>query len=337
MSEEGVGDVGGDEVDVSVLVPSDEAAPDDTVEEIEDVPDEEPASKPAEKEKKPAPKAKVEAKEEKKDEEPPKPKPKRIVKGKVDGVEAEIELDDEDSRRLSAKQMLATANKRLEEASKLAKQLAQVQQGLKTDPVAALKAAGVDLLPLAKSLVLADLKKNGLSPEERAAVEREEALSQREQALKAQEEERTRHAEEEEQRQAIQNLDREIARAAKEAGIHPSPHAIARIAFIMRGANEADYDMDPADAAEQAKEDMIAENKALFANLDGDDLLSALGDDVVEKVRKTLVARIKAKRGESSQPKVVEPQKTPEGEAPRKDKRMFVGSASEAIHRLGLF
>jgi hypothetical protein len=327
MSDD-VGGGGEDAVDVNALVPSEAAEP---VEEVEEF-DEEPAPEP---EKKAPPKPKAEVKPEKKAEakepEKPAPKPKRVVKGKVDGVEQDIELDDEDYGKFTAKQMRAAAQKSLQEAAQARKEVESFVSALKQNPADALKRLGVDPVKWAEDLVLEHAQTAQLSPEQRAALEWKRKAEELE-AQQRTEKERLEHEETERETERIRgDLDRTFAKAAEGAGLKPHPYIVARMARIMRAAAEdQDYDLSPEEAATQLKDDLSREHAMLFDEMEGSQIVSMMGDKNAHKVRKFFVEQVKAKRGMAPAPKA-DPDREIPPEKP-KSRRIFSSPTDFADH-----
>jgi hypothetical protein len=61
------------------------------------------------------------------------------------------------------------------------------------------------------------------------------------------------------------------------------------------------YELDIETAVDLVREDYVVDTSSLFGGLDGDALVSALGEDIVKKIRKHDLARLKA-RTTSQQP-----------------------------------
>lgn len=258
---------------------------------------------------------------EKKDEPvvPPKPEVRRH-KLKVDGAEVEVD-DDELKRGYSLSQ---ASYKRMEEVSKLKKELQGFTAAFKKDPVSVMRqlASGEGgeskaFREQVEKFLYEEMQREKMDPRERALVEREEKL-------RVEEQKRTAWAEEQEaaRLQAQQDYwskkyDEDISAALAEPGIGlPKTAAtVGRMAELMSKALTAGIDVAAKDVARLVRDEQLKSQKELLGGLTGEQLISFLGEETVKKIRLHEVALLRKAPAAAPAPA---PAAAPKGPAPRK-------------------
>lgn len=247
-------------------------------------PAEEKAEPKAKAEPKPAPEAKPE---------PPKPSLKKV---KVDGKE---ELVDEDELlRTYAKAKGAEAKFR--EASEMKKQVEQFMEAFKKDPLSLLMNEGlpIDRKSLGEKLLLAELEREMLTPEQRRLQELEGKLKDvesKEEAAKREAQERETEQKRELKRNEISQMfskAMELSQLSKD----PETAAIAMrdMAMMLRISKERKFEVGPEELARHAEAKYYKGMRSLAENLEAKDLLDVLGPDIIKKLRKHDLAQLKS-------------------------------------------
>lgn len=256
-----------------------------------------PEPKPVPKAKAPAPKAETKPKVE-----APAPKPKRVVKGKVDGQEVDIELDDAGWDQVKARQIELAARKRMSEVAQRVREIEAMEKALLEDPLSVLEKKGADKR-LAEQ-IRERMQMEQMSPEQRAFHEAQQKIAQYEREKQQAAEKQQQEAFEAGKRQFIAEVNRTFVPAAQAVGLPASPRVVARMAEVARDmADEQDFDATPEMIADEVKQELLAEHRTLYGSMEGDALLETLGKDTVEKVRKALIAKVKAKQAVKEEPK----------------------------------
>ena len=219
----------------------------------------------------------------------------RKMKIKVDGKEEELD----ESEIIKLAQLGRGSNKRFEEAKQMRQQAEQFIAMLKKDPKAVLSnpALGVDLRKFAEQIVWEHIQDESLSPEQKRARDIEKEL----QKYKEQEE-LTKKEQAEQQMQALhqryaQDYDRKITSALQNSGLPKTPSTVKRMAEYMFTAVQNGYDLEPSDLVHQVRKDYEQDIREMFGQVDGDTLLSLLGEDTAKKIRNTDLKRLKSTQG----------------------------------------
>jgi hypothetical protein len=233
---------------------------------------------------KPAPEAKPE---------PPKPSLKKV---KVDGKE---ELVDEDELlRTYAKAKGAEAKFR--EAAEMKKQVEQFMEAFKKDPLSLLMQEGlpVDRKSLGEKLLLAELEREMLTPEQRKLQEYEAKLKDfesKEQQIKREAEERETEQKREMKRQEISQM---FTKAMEITPLSKAPEtaqfAMEDMAKLMRIAKERGIEVGPEELAKHAESKYYKGMRALADHLDAKSLIEVLGPEITKKLRKHDLEQLKA-------------------------------------------
>lgn len=209
-----------------------------------------------------------------------------------------------------ARELVKGANKKFEEAASTRKQVEAVLASLTSNTEAALRAAGIDPDEWAQNFVASRMQRAQMTPEQLAQARREEELAQRERWVKEQQQK----LEEQHQAEVVnrwqQRFEDSFSQALEQVGLPASGRALARMAdlaesYLKAGADDVLF----TDIAQQVKDELREETTGWVTSLKGKDLLESLTPEVVEEIRKELLARV-----QSPAPK---PAQTPERAAPR--------------------
>lgn len=255
----------------------------------------EPSNEPSEPaEEKTEPKAKAPAKPAPEAKpEPPKPSLKKV---KVDGKE---ELVDEDELlRTYAKAKGAEAKFR--EAAEMKKQVDQFVEAFKRDPLSLLMNEGlpIDRKSLGEKLLLAELEREMLTPEQRKLQEYEAKLKDvetKEQQAKREAEERETEQKRELKRQEISQM---FSKAMEFSSLSKDPEtaavAMRDMAMMLRAAKERGIEVSPEELARHAESKFYKGMRSLAETLEPADLIQVLGPDITKKIRKYDLAQLKS-------------------------------------------
>lgn len=227
--------------------------------------------------------------------ETPKPPEARKLKLKVNGEEVELE-EGEVIRRA---QKAEAVERRMEELAKMRKELEEREGKLKaplTDPRVkelTLKHGWTDD-EAAAFLKVQDLyQREQQTPEQRALAAEQKRREELEQRLAAEEKAKADAKTQAETKAFQDKIAKAVPEAAEKFGLPRTPHAGRLVIEHMLSQARAGFDPDPVEAAAAAAATIKSETRAILKGMTGDQLLGTLGPEVVEAVRKHLVAKAK--------------------------------------------
>lgn len=233
------------------------------------------------------PKAAPEAKPE-----PPKAKPEELFefKGrKLTRSEIERELEKIDG-----------SDRKFREASDMRKQMEAFVENFKKDPLSVLMQEGlpIDRKSLGEKLLLAELEREMLTPEQRKLQEYEakfKEIESKEEVAKREVEERETEQKREIKRQEISQM---FSKAMEASPLSKDPEtaavAMRDMAMMLRAARERGMEVSPDDLAKHAENKFYKGMRSLAENLEAKDLLDVLGPDIIKKLRKYDLAQLKS-------------------------------------------
>lgn len=213
---------------------------------------------------------------------------------KIDGEDVSVTL----AEALSQVPLAKSAYKRMESAAKIRKQADALVAAMRENPMEVMtRVLGG---PEAVYKAVADqLEYEGMTPEERARMDRERELHAK--ASRADEYERR----EQEQRQAAQvaklreSYTTGIRGALEGAGVKLSTYAVKRTADVLSAAMRdgliPDENITAADykwAAEQVRSEIDAE-RSIPDDLDGDALIAHVGEETARRIARAVAAKVR--------------------------------------------
>lgn len=248
-------------------------------------------SEPAEKSE--APKAKAPPKEAPEAKPEPKAKPEPVFD--IDGrklTPAEIKRELEKAKG---------ADQRFREASEIKKQTEQFLEALKADPLSMLNDSRLPInrKELAEKWLLAELEQEMMDPRDRALQDKDAQLKQYQ--SKEQEAQQAIEAEKTNQQREIkrQEITQIFVKAMELSPLSKDPETAAMamrdMAMMMRAAKERGIEVSADELAKHAETKYQKAMYALANTLEGEDLISFLGDDVIKKIRKADLTRLRSK------------------------------------------
>jgi hypothetical protein len=215
----------------------------------------------------------------------------RKHKIKIDGEEKEV--DDDELKR--GYQLAKASNKRFEEASAKEKRAMALIELAKADPIKFLKHPdlGHDVKKLLEDALSAELEDELLPEHEREIRKLKRELEEERAEKKKAKEDADKAEYEKVKKHYSETIQTQILEALEKSNLPKSPLAVKRMAYYLHQAAEHKIPASPEDVVAMVRQDFIDEQKALFGGLDGDALMSILGEDTAEKVRKHTLTKIK--------------------------------------------
>jgi hypothetical protein len=238
---------------------------------------------------------------------------KKKFKIKVDQKEEDVEIDLNNEEELKRHiQMSRAAQKRMQEAATTRKQAEDFIKMLQTDPISVLTNPnlGVDFRRIAEDYLYKQIVEEQLTPEQKRLQEAERIIKEREEEVKRKREDSERSQMEQLQNHYAQDFDKKITEALKSSNLPKTPKTVRRMAELMHRNLSHGLELEPSQLVEFVRQDYLNEIKELFGNTEGDILMSLMGDDIANKLRKADLARIKG----------VNPFKQPVNSQPQEDK-----------------
>lgn len=277
----------------------------------------------------PAPKVELPKKVAAKPVTPPVSQMKKLML-KVDGQEFEEEFDPNDDNYLREQlQMAKVGRKRMQEYSELQKEVLGFVQALKENPRKALSNPniGVDVKELAARIIEEEIAESKKSP---AQLEKEQLQEELRTLKEAQEKEKTEREQAEYQRvlaQSYEQIDIQVDNALSKTDLPKEPYVVKKIAEYMLAGYSANKDITPDDVIPLVREEIMSDIRHLASVLPEEALAEIFGD-VVKKLRKTNIAKAKAKQavGSNRSPDVAQRSKVADkSDAKKKSFKEFFG------------
>lgn len=235
--------------------------------------------------------------------ETPAEKKARKYQIKVDGQAREIDLDSMNDEELVKRVQLAeAAQRRMQEASEQRKQVESLFKLLKENPIEALKnpALGVDVRKMVEDQILREYEEAQLSEPERKAKELERQLQAREAKIQEYEQAKASEAQRQLEERVFQETQRQFVAALDAADLPRNQETIYMMADVARLNLENGIELSPAQMAAEVKDRLSQMHTHIVRGLDGEKLMSYLGDDVITKVLKYAVERVKAQENNTA-------------------------------------
>jgi hypothetical protein len=228
----------------------------------------------------------------------------------IDGEE--IEYDASDKERLARDlEHGLKSDKRYKEAKKLKTQALDLVSKIISNPEEvlthpSLKEQGFDFREVAEKYLFNELQKERMTEQERRAYDNERELAK----IKAEREEQQKTAAqrnaEMRQEQLRTSFTNQIIEAVDQAGLPKTQWTVSKIAEHMRTAIKKGYkDVTALDVAPLVANDIKEMSRQYISSLKDENLVEALGQDVVDKLRKQNLARVSNpfKQNQPAQPK----------------------------------
>jgi hypothetical protein len=224
----------------------------------------------------------------------------RRLKLKIDGQEHD--LSEEEVMQLAS--LSAGAQKRFSEAAALRKQAEEAVAYLKANPAEAMKKLGLDPRKFSEEFLVDALKREAESPEQKKVREYEEKIRSYETAEKQRQEAAARKAAEDKanaDRAAQEAKTKEIAEryekvfieALEKSGLEKNAYTIKRMAEFQKINRKMKLDLTPDSLAKLVKEDVEKEVVTTVKDRTGDQLMELLGPDLIKRITKAQIAKLK--------------------------------------------
>lgn len=216
----------------------------------------------------------------------------QTYKVKVDGEELEVDLD----TLLSGWQQAAASQQRFKQATDLQKVMDNVMTQAKEDPAALFEYLGLNPRDWSEQYLMKVIEDEMMTPEQKAAKKDKEELESFRRQQNEAKQQQEKQAQEAAYKQAMEEIDADIADALKASGLKPSPKVIARIAEQMLAQLEVSGEIPKAASIlDDVRASTTSELQEYLGALPPEKLLEALPKEVADTLRKAFVQQAKAK------------------------------------------
>jgi len=221
------------------------------------------------------------------------------IKIKVDGEESEeeIDLDDEEQLRYHL-QMSKASKKRMGEALEAKKRAADIVKAFEQDPANVLKRLGPKGREIAEQYLLEQIQDQMLSDEEKELRDLRKFKEEKVKSDQENEEKKKKDAEAEQTKRYREHYEGVFVDALKQTKLPKTDRIVRDMAELQYKSLELGIELTPVELAKELEARELAKIKALINEVDGDSLLALLGDDVATKIRKSDIAKLKAKQSD---------------------------------------
>jgi len=215
----------------------------------------------------------------------------RKLKLKLDGQDVEMP----ESEVIALAQQGKTSAKRFQEASQLKRQAEEILKAVEENPGEFLTKKGKNIRDWAEDFLVNELKKESMSPEQRRAAENEIKIKEYETEKKQAADAKRKQEMDDLQAHHAENYNKLFVDALSKSGLPKTAYTVKRMAELQLVNIKKKLELNPDQLAKVVREDYMAEQKSLFGAYDGDQLLEALGPELVKKLSKAQIAKLKAK------------------------------------------
>lgn len=215
---------------------------------------------------------------------------------KIDGKDVKVSREE----MIVLAQQGKVSTQRFQEASKLRQEAEQIMAFAKQNPTEFFKKTGMNAREWAEQFLVNELTVEAMSPEQRKARANEEKLRQYEAGEKQRAEKQKQEALERDTNTHRNRLDLMFTQALNESGLPKTPFTVKRMAELHLINLKNKLELEPTQLAKLVREDFAKEQKALMGGLDGDQLIEFLGPELVKKLSKAQIAKLKARANGSA-------------------------------------
>lgn len=231
--------------------------------------------------------------------------PSRKVRAIVNGEEEEIDLSDDEFRKVNAIQASRAAQKAWREAAQMRKEANELRRALEVarqnvvqDPMSLFKVLGIPeetVLNFAQQTTINKLAETidpntgqPYTPEQQRIIQLQNELKRRELTEKEMQEKQQLQEQEHLKDVIRQDVDRKFTAALKETGLPPTQYTMMRLADLMQAVGP---DVDPAQVAPLVLEDMVNEVRHTIYSMPMEVAVEVLGDEFLQELRKYDIQR----------------------------------------------
>lgn len=224
-----------------------------------------------------------------------------LFKVKIDGVEEELTKD----QLIRYAQMGKSGQKAMQERAELRKSIESFIEALKANPESVLEEdLGLNMDEIAQRRLARRLEEEALSPEEKERRALKKELEEIKSRYAKEKEEQERAAYESEVAKYEAELETQVTEAFEKHQLPKKPIFLSRMADLLEEAYSRNLNVTPVQIAAAIKEDWLNETKSALGAFDDDALESMLGSEIVSRLRKSQLKKVKAAPSIKTKPTV---------------------------------
>lgn len=215
-----------------------------------------------------------------------------LLKLKVNGEELEYDVSNQE-QLIKDLQLAKASQGKFEEAAQLARQvqeqeqqIGQLVQAIKSSPLDILNRLGIDVQKVAEDYLRPIYERMELPEAERQALEYQEQVQRQQAELEHYRQQEQQRQNEIQQARQVEHYKNEINRVIKESGLPETQDTVQYIAMAYKTALQNNPQTRLDDVIPQVKQAMQQNINQFAGNLEGEELIQAVGKDTAEKIRK---------------------------------------------------
>jgi CheY-like chemotaxis protein len=211
---------------------------------------------------------------------------------KTDGNEEEVD----ESELIRRAQKATGAEKRMQESAQLKKDFINFIENLKSNPrkVLADPALSIDVVKFAQEVLSQQLEDEQKSPEQRELEQLKKEIEDIRAKEKADEEQRKQDDYNRSIAKYEQEFEQQFQEAIESSGLPKKPALLRKMAMIMDTALQNGKELTAKQAVSIAKKELESDVKEMMGALSDDGMESFLGKDLLKRIRKSNLQKIKA-------------------------------------------
>lgn len=210
---------------------------------------------------------------------------------KINGKEVEMS----EGEIIERAQRSESAAQRFQEASDMTRKAEAILKQADEDPAGFFSKRGKNIREWAENYLMEELKREQMNPEQKKALENEQKLKQYEKEKKDDADKKQSDEIAAKFKEHNENYNKLFVEALGKAGLPKTAYTVKRMAELQLVNIKKKFDLNADQLAKLVREDYMAEQKALYGPMEGEQLLEILGPDVVKKLSKAQIAKLKAK------------------------------------------
>jgi len=226
-----------------------------------------------------------------------KPKSLQISSDHLDVRKLRLKVDQQEEEIPEAELIeLVRAGRNATQINKEALELKSLIENLKVNPRKALSDPryGIDLYKLAEETLLEKIQQDMLTPEQKKIHDYEKRFKEIEEKENLEKERKEQQKLTEAESHWMNHYDKMFHEALTTSGLPKTPRTIKRMAEVAAVSVEKGNEIDAKVLASILRDDYMAELKDLLSAADEDSILSLVGDEIGNKIRKADLKRLKA-------------------------------------------
>lgn len=223
----------------------------------------------------------------------PTPAEIRKMKLKVDGKELELP----ENEVIARAQKASAAEARWQESASIRKQAEEIMKFARENPREFFKKIGQDPRKFSEEYLMEVLEQEQMSPEQRRAYENEQKLKQYETEKKQREEAEQAAEMAKIEAEHSQNYNQVFMGALNKAGLPKTEWTVARMAQLQLVNLKKGLDLNADQLAKVVRDDYFDAQKSMWQEVDGDKLLELFTPDMLKKIAKAQISKLKSKGG----------------------------------------